>query len=249
MSGPNASVQALVAEHDHLTYDAKYNKVHCAITGLDIVCRLDAVEQHLRSKRFRKEREWYAHDFSAHEPFIVAHKFDRRKLYCNVTRRELNRVPAEVARHVAGKKYQRQKKVFEAKRARRAEMEMIRRQREEAKANGEFYLPDDFDPSVLDPMQESEDEEGGGDDEREGNLMFVREAMLGEEDGEAGEASGDAEGGRGEGQRRLQGTNPGAGDLSPSRPSALSKAFDRAIKKRAQGSSRGGRRKHARKAR
>lgn len=111
----DAAVRALLEAHDFLELattddgDVQRVRVRCALTQHEMVPRADAIEAYLGSKKFAKARDWYCFDYSKYEPFIVAHRRKPKSLYCNVTGTVLNRIPAEVERHVNGKKFKRLK--------------------------------------------------------------------------------------------------------------------------------------------
>ena len=70
---------------------------------------------HLKSKSYRKAT-WYAADYSDYLPWITPHRRNPLKLYCTLTRKELNKIPNEVSKHVRGKKFIRLKKAAQEKR-------------------------------------------------------------------------------------------------------------------------------------
>ncbi|GMF10044.1 unnamed protein product [Phytophthora lilii] len=84
-------------------------RVKCQLTQHEMLPRADVVQQHLQSKKFVKVRDWYCHDYSQYEPYIVPHRRLPKSLYCNVTGTILNRIPGEVERHVQGKRFKRMK--------------------------------------------------------------------------------------------------------------------------------------------
>lgn len=63
----------------------------------------DTILSHINGKKFKKELEWYMHDYKLYEPYIVAHKSDQKKLYCTLTKLTLNKIPDEVKKHFGGK--------------------------------------------------------------------------------------------------------------------------------------------------
>ncbi len=67
----------------------------------------NAILSHINGKKFKKALEWYEHDFSKYEPYIVPHKHDPKKLYCTLTKQNLNKIPEEVSKHYEGKRFQR----------------------------------------------------------------------------------------------------------------------------------------------
>lgn len=50
-------VMDLLKQFDFLSLGLK-GKVHCSLTQRDIPLRVDAIQQHLSSKKLKKEREW-----------------------------------------------------------------------------------------------------------------------------------------------------------------------------------------------
>ncbi|OQS00058.1 hypothetical protein THRCLA_06269, partial [Thraustotheca clavata] len=87
----------------------KVIRVKCSTTGHEMPPRVDVINAHINSKRFKKATKWYNHDFSQYEPYIVAHRRKPKCLYCNVTGIVLNRIPSEVEKHMKGKKFLRLK--------------------------------------------------------------------------------------------------------------------------------------------
>ncbi|DBA01926.1 TPA: hypothetical protein N0F65_005115 [Lagenidium giganteum] len=108
-------VKALVEAHEFLQVvetgegDDKKIRIKCDLTQHEMLPRKDVVETHLNSKKFKKAKEWYCYDYSQYEPYIVAHRRKPKCLYCNVTDKVLNRIPAEVEKHVKGKRFLRLK--------------------------------------------------------------------------------------------------------------------------------------------
>ncbi|KAI9920536.1 hypothetical protein PsorP6_015785 [Peronosclerospora sorghi] len=120
------AVQELLNQHEFLevveTSQGETNRVRikCQLTQHEMLPCASTIATHLASKKFRKARDWYCHDYSHYEPYIVPHRKLPKCLYCNVTGAILNRIPSEVEKHVQGKRYKRMKqhvkiKVLETK--------------------------------------------------------------------------------------------------------------------------------------
>ena len=109
MAPPTADVARLVEQHsDVFTVVQASNRVRCKFTGHEVPTdRADQLEEHLKSDKLRKAREWYAFDYKIFEPDIIPDRNDARRLYCRITKKPLNRIPDEVKRHVAGKTFRR----------------------------------------------------------------------------------------------------------------------------------------------
>ncbi|KAI9980232.1 hypothetical protein PInf_026582 [Phytophthora infestans] len=111
----DAAAQNLLNQHEFLEVvesgegDNSRVRVKCQLTQHEMLPRVDIIEQHLKSKKFVKARDWYCHDYSQYEPYIVLHRRLPKSLYCNVTGTILNRIPSEVEKHIQGKRYKRMK--------------------------------------------------------------------------------------------------------------------------------------------
>ena len=82
-----------------------------------------AWQAHLNGKKYRKMKALEAvqhYNFAQHEPHIVQHKKDPRKLFCNRTKLHLNKVPAEVEVHIKGRRFRARLQEWEEKQERRA---------------------------------------------------------------------------------------------------------------------------------
>lgn len=104
------SLATFLNDHKDILSLTANNRVKCTVTGHEMPPSLEIVEKYVKSRRklWQKQKEWYSHDFSVYLPHIVPHKSDpNKKLFCNLTRTILNKIPDEVERHVKGKKYQR----------------------------------------------------------------------------------------------------------------------------------------------
>ncbi|KAG9413483.1 Surfeit locus protein 2 [Aphanomyces cochlioides] len=102
----NGALEAISVENGQ---GEKVTRIKCSATGHEMPPKVDVITAHINSKRYKKATEWYSHDFSQYEPYIVAHRRKPKCLYCNVTGTVLNRIPAEVEKHMNGRKFQRLK--------------------------------------------------------------------------------------------------------------------------------------------
>ncbi len=108
-------VKSLLKEHSYLHAvesgedDKKCVRVRCDLTQHELVPTKEAIETYLKTKKFIKAKDWYCYDYSKYEPYIVVHRRKPKCLYCNVTNTILNRIPAEVEKHVNGKRFKRLK--------------------------------------------------------------------------------------------------------------------------------------------
>ena len=108
----SAKVRALLEKHDFLEL-TPHGKLHCAITGHDMVTSVAAVREHLDSKKFARARASSAFDFASLEPTILPYRdAPDTKLFCRATRTVILRDARVVRNHVGGKKYQRAAPLF-----------------------------------------------------------------------------------------------------------------------------------------
>jgi hypothetical protein len=136
--------------------DNKRVRVRCQLTQHEMLPRVDVLEQHLKSKKFVKARDWYCHDYSQYEPYIVPHRRLPKSLFCNVTGTILNRIPSEVEKHVQGKRYKRMKQHVKI---------TVKRSADDDDENAQSYGDFDADAFEFENSQviysDAEEEEGG----------------------------------------------------------------------------------------
>jgi hypothetical protein len=101
-----ASLAHLLAEHSYLKLQAN-NKILCDVTGHEMSARADVVQSYINGKKFKKELEWYKHDYSQYLPYIVEDKENPKKLFCKLTKQTLNKIPEEVKKHMEGRRFKR----------------------------------------------------------------------------------------------------------------------------------------------
>lgn len=99
-----ASLATVLSQHRDLKL-LPNNRIKCDVTGHELPPDVNAVLAHLNGKKYKKALEWYRVDYSKYEPYIVSHKSDSTKLYCNVTKQDLNKIPIQIEKHFNGKKF------------------------------------------------------------------------------------------------------------------------------------------------
>lgn len=183
-------------------------KIHCKLTGHDILPKLDEFRKYLSGKSYKMALE-KAFDFKQFQPFIEPYKKDPEQyLWCNVTKSRLAKLKSVVEKHIKGKKYNREiddyKKKQEAKEAKRILIEKSKAEKKiriaarraaralAEKENGN--VDEEFNVEDMDVLVEQLSEENEEDDQDEGmddEIGDVEEADLDEED----EGNGAAEDG------------------------------------------------------
>ncbi len=110
MTAP-AEVTQFVSEHDDFVFVRDDSKVQCTLTKQEFTCRLAILQEYIQSKAFTKAKAKgkkldLGFDFSKYEPHITQHKKMKHALFCQLTGSCLNKIEAEVEKHVNGKRYQ-----------------------------------------------------------------------------------------------------------------------------------------------
>ncbi len=103
-------VDTFVQQHDDFEYVREGAKVRCTLTGQDFPLRLEILEQYTKSKGYIKAKTKGRNldlkfDYSKYEPHITQHKKMQNALFCNLTGACLNKIPEEVEKHIAGRRY------------------------------------------------------------------------------------------------------------------------------------------------
>jgi hypothetical protein len=114
-----AEVVALMKKYPSLSLNER-GKVHCSLTKHDMPARVDAIQQHVKGTTFVKALHWYAADFTKYEPWIVPSIHSDKRLFCTLTRQEINKIPEEVEGHISTAKFRRLQEAAKAKAERRA---------------------------------------------------------------------------------------------------------------------------------
>jgi hypothetical protein len=123
----------------------------CNFSGHECVPRKEVIEKYINGKAYKKSKEWYSHDFSKYEPFIIPSIKHPKRLYCTITKKDLNKIPFQVERHWNGKKFQRLKTIREERDKKRADKE------EEKKSFKENFNNPEFAEMMMDDISSSED--------------------------------------------------------------------------------------------
>ena len=169
-----SGVQMLLDAHPSLQLDAARVKVRCSLTGHEMPVREEVLRAYLASPKYVKARDWYSADFSQYLPWIVPHGRDSRKLWCRLTKRPLNRIPAEVAAHVAGRRFKFHLAAAERRRTRGADP--FAAADDEGSGSGE---------------DDDDDEEGAANRSSSAHRQSSRRAARGGDDDDSNVASGD----------------------------------------------------------
>lgn len=53
-------VMDILKQFDFLSIGLK-GKIHCSLTNRDLPLKVEAIQQHINSKKLKKEREWYVY--------------------------------------------------------------------------------------------------------------------------------------------------------------------------------------------
>lgn len=112
--------QVLDEFKEYVSLTESGTRIKCLITAHEMPARADAVLAYLNGKRFKKAKEWYTQDFSKYLPYIIPYKKNPAKLFCKLTRLQLNKIPREIEKHTQGKRYQRLKENFERRQSRQS---------------------------------------------------------------------------------------------------------------------------------
>jgi hypothetical protein len=76
----------------------------------------DALAAYVNGERYRKERKWYSRPLESFlspellalaSEALVPHHASNKRLFCRVTRREVNRIPREIIKHLLSARFER----------------------------------------------------------------------------------------------------------------------------------------------
>jgi len=80
-------------------------KLRCIFSGHEVPPKKDDILKYVNGKAFKKYKLWYSQDFAKYEPLIIQSTKHPKKLYCTITKLEINKIPSVVENHINGKKF------------------------------------------------------------------------------------------------------------------------------------------------
>mmetsp|Transcript_5423 Transcript_5423/g.7621 ORF Transcript_5423/g.7621 Transcript_5423/m.7621 type:complete len:241 (-) Transcript_5423:45-767(-) len=183
----DAEVSNFLKTHDDFEL-LESGKIRSKTTKHEMPARLDVIEQYANSAKYKKALEWYQHDFNQYQPWIIPHKRHPKRLFCTLTRRDINKIPAEVQAHVNGKKYKLALEKVLAKKERQANKQRTKDgSDEEEDEDAEFWMPEDDseeDGPQNDNFKEREEEVDEPEEENEEDDDEEEEELNQEEQSE-----------------------------------------------------------------
>ncbi|CAD8091648.1 unnamed protein product [Paramecium primaurelia] len=102
-SNKNKELQKLVQNNKHFEFLSS-GKIKCILTHHEILPTLQEFNNYLNGRSYKNALENDI-EFTQFEPYIVQHKTDKNKLYCNLTRQNISKKKSVVLKHVNGKRY------------------------------------------------------------------------------------------------------------------------------------------------
>eukprot|EP00924_Labyrinthula_sp_SR-Ha-C_P007203 augustus_masked-scaffold_8-processed-gene-12.2-mRNA-1 protein AED:0.40 eAED:0.62 QI:0/-1/0/1/-1/1/1/0/199 len=172
---PKLTVEYLLKQNNFLQQVSTEHgkKVKCELTLHEFKPSIEAIQAHLKSKKFlkakkKKDENWYEESiFEKYEPYIVQHKIVEKCLYCTLTRSKLNKIPAQIEKHINGKQYkkkleelkEKEKLTAEKEKKRKEKKEERRRKWEEKQKNGETKNDEEMREQEQGSDESSEEEE------------------------------------------------------------------------------------------
>ncbi|XP_038046266.1 surfeit locus protein 2-like [Patiria miniata] len=101
-------IHDFIKMHPSLNYIGS-QKVRCTLTGHEMPCKMSAMESYTQGRRYQRLRELSHCDVEKYRPHIIPSKKKGRghQLFCTLTLRHISREPADIERHMKGKRYTR----------------------------------------------------------------------------------------------------------------------------------------------
>jgi len=104
-------IQKLLKSYKSLTLIANGQKVQCSLTGHQMLCKTELIEAYVAGKRYQRFSSAASGptlDPSEYEEILIPSNKPKREgqLFCMVTLRHINKLPHHVAKHIAGRRFQ-----------------------------------------------------------------------------------------------------------------------------------------------
>eukprot|EP01032_Pedospumella_encystans_P002129 gene2129-2495_t len=153
-----ATLGQLLSEHKYLKLQPN-NKILCDVTGHEMSARADVVQGYISGKSFKKQLEWYTHDYTEFLPYIVEDRRNKKQLFCKLTRQPLNKIPAEVRKHMQGKRFKRLLIEKEASLKEQSEKALSGKKNGKKQEESEDDDEDSLDPRIVKELLGGEEDE------------------------------------------------------------------------------------------
>ena len=89
------------------------NKVICILTNHELPCSASAIEKYIQGKRYQRlssklklQTKEVSPLYMKYKEFFVPSKKNSSRLYCTLTKKEVNKLPHEIEKYVTGYKFQ-----------------------------------------------------------------------------------------------------------------------------------------------
>lgn len=80
------------------------NKVKSKITGHELSVSISVINSYFNSKKYKMATEWHAFGVEKYD-YIIPHKSDKARMWCQLTNQPLNKIPEQILKHIQGKKF------------------------------------------------------------------------------------------------------------------------------------------------
>jgi len=168
-------------------------KIHCNLTGHDLMPRADDFKAYLASKSYKMAQD-RNHDFTQYAPHQVDYNKDPKKLYCRITHRVLDKLKSVVEKHVNGRKYKKTLEEYLENQTKKEELKKKKDQAAEAAQKNQKKAVKKGKKEATTMEEEGDDEEGdhlnveqmdelyGGADDEEGGDWEDQEVDMNGDD-------------------------------------------------------------------
>ncbi|XP_065067915.1 surfeit locus protein 2-like [Rhopilema esculentum] len=147
------SLQNFLDSHTGFRLKNDKTRVVCSITGHELPCNLNALECYVNSKKYKQFTKNGTCDLSKVEEFkeyLIPSKKGQNKLFCLITKKEINNIPSHIENHVTGRKFQRDLKIYKKK------LEGVEESSDQGQSRSKFYN-EEKPPTVAEEEEESDD--------------------------------------------------------------------------------------------
>ncbi|KAK6195040.1 hypothetical protein SNE40_000556 [Patella caerulea] len=105
----DSEVVKLLKKYKELKIDKDNKKIKCSLSGHEMPCTPLAITTYVSGKKFNKLRQKKEYNYDEHKTHLVPSikKFHLKHLYCPLTQTHVNDTPADIERHITGRKYKR----------------------------------------------------------------------------------------------------------------------------------------------
>eukprot|EP00794_Sanderia_malayensis_P015813 gene15813-17408_t len=109
------NLDSFLDTNKNFKYNENKTRVICLLTNHELACNVSALKSYMTGKKYQQLTRHGDIDFGKieqYKQYLIPSRKGKQKLYCKITKKEINNIPYQIERHVIGRKFQRDLKLY-----------------------------------------------------------------------------------------------------------------------------------------